>query len=236
MTAPRATPDEPDEPRLEVRAADVLAALATFAGSTAVVAYGMGPNASFAVFLGLHLAVLTVPSVYLCFRAYARRELTMPALLVITTAAGGPVGALGCAALALAFRLRRPAASRLQAWYDYISGVVARGRVTQIYDELAAGRLPTDRTAAVPRFQPIMQEASVDEQQLVLGVIGRRYHADFRPVLRRALRDKNGFIRAQAAAVASRLDLAEKSLLWSAGTPERPDARAAGSDDDDHAR
>ena len=48
----------------------------------------------------------------------------------------------------------------------------------------------------------------------MLGVIGRRYHADFRPVLRKALRNRNGFIRAQAAAVASHLNADEKSRLW----------------------
>jgi hypothetical protein len=51
------------------------------------------------------------------------------------------------------------------------------------------------------------------EQQRVLGVIGRRYHADFRLGLARALRNKNGFIRAQAAAVVSRLTIDEKNRL-----------------------
>ena len=44
--------------------------------------------------------------------------------------------------------------------------------------------------------------------------------------LRDALRNKNSFIRAQAAAVASRLDAEEKNKLWSsaspAGTPDAP--------------
>jgi hypothetical protein len=37
-------------------------------------------------------------------------------------------------------------------------------------------------------------------------------------VLRKALRNKDGFIRAQAAAVASRLDIEEKNRLWSSGS------------------
>jgi hypothetical protein len=36
-------------------------------------------------------------------------------------------------------------------------------------------------------------------------------------VLRKALRNSNGFIRAQAAAVASGLDADEKRQLWSTG-------------------
>ena len=95
--------------------------------------------------------------------------------------------------------------------------------MTRIYDELISGRLPSDPAAKVPRFQPILHGASLDEQQRVLGVVGRRYHPDFRAALRNALRNRNGFIRAQAAAVASRLDIDEKNRLWSAAkTPERP--------------
>jgi len=123
----------------------------------------------------------------------------------------------------LALWCRRPSAARLQDWYDYIAGVVARSRLTRIYDELASGRLPSDPAAAVPRFGPLLQTASIEEQQRVLGVIGRRYHADFRAALRKAMRNKNGFIRAQAAAVASRLSAEEKIRLWS---PDKPAERA----------
>ena len=66
-----------------------------------------------------------------------------------------------------------------QYWYDYIAGVVARTGATRIHDELVSGRLPRDPAAKVPRFGPILQNASIEEQQRVLGVIGRRYHARF---------------------------------------------------------
>ena len=117
--------------------------------------------------------------------------------------------------MALALRRQHPSPLRLQDWYDYIAGVVARGRLSRIHEELASGRLPSDPAAEVPRFRPILHGRSIEEQQRVLGVIGRRYHPDFRPALRKALRNKDGFIRAQAAAVASRLDMAEKNQLWS---------------------
>jgi len=57
----------------------------------------------------------------------------------------------------------------------------------------------------------------------VLSAIGRRYHSDFRVALRQALRNKNGFIRAQAAAVASGLDSEEKKSLWSGAPKEARD-------------
>jgi hypothetical protein len=86
----------------------------------------------------------------------------------------------------------------------------------------------------VPRFRPILHGQSVDEQQRILAVMGRRYHPAFRPALRNALRNKNGFIRAQAAAVAARLDVDEKKQLWStsgagneAAPAKAPDTLAA---------
>jgi hypothetical protein len=212
-----------DEAGLEVGLADVLIALVTFAASLAVLIYGMSANARFEDALLLHLAVLVAPALFWTVRAWHNGELTVPVLLTVATFAAGPVGALGCAGMALALWCQRPSPTRLQGWYDYIAGVVARSRLTRIYDELISGRLPHDPAAEVPRFRPILHGASIEEQQEVLGVLGRRYHPDFRPVLRNALRHKNGFIRAQAAAVASRLDIDEKNRLWSTAVPREAD-------------
>jgi hypothetical protein len=212
LAAPRL--DQPGLGELDLAPADVLIALVTSAASLAVLVYGMSAGASAPIFIVLHLAVLIIPAVFLRMRVRGNGELTVPVLLLVATFAAGPVGALGCAVMALALWYQNPSPARLQHWYDYIAGVVARPRLTRIYDELASGRLPSDPAAKVPRFGPILEGASVEEQQRVLGVIGRRYHTDFRPVLRKALRNRNGFIRAQAAAVASGLDAGEKSRLW----------------------
>ncbi len=157
---------------------------------------------------------LSIPAWLLRQQALRGGDLTIPLLLVIATAATGPIGAVGCALMAMLLWFRQPKPSRLQDWYDYISGVVERGRVTDLYDELISGRLPPDQATVVPRFNPILQDTSLEDQQRVLGVIGRRYHPDFRPTLRKAMRHKNGFIRAQAAAIASRLSPDEKARLW----------------------
>jgi hypothetical protein len=160
-----------------------------------------------------------VPGIFLAMRLRRNGELTIPVLLLVTSFACGPLGGLGCAFVALALWRGRPSPSRLRYWYEYIAGVAARDRIVCIYEELSSGRLPSDSASQVPRFRPILHYASTEEQQRVLGVIGRRYHADFRPALRDALRNKNGFIRAQAAAVASRLDIEEKTRLWSTAQP-----------------
>jgi hypothetical protein len=215
-----AQPDWSAAAPIAVRPADLLAALATFALSCAVLAYAMSHESVLALVLLLHLAVLALPAWMLWRSVQAGRDLTVRALLLITTAVAGPIGALGSLLLALALWRHAPRPWRLQHWYDYISGVVARRRVARLYDELISGRLPPDPAAAVPRFNPILHDTSLEDQQRVLAVIGRRYHPDFRATLRRAMRHKNGFIRAQAAAIASRLSPEERARLWSVSPQE----------------
>jgi len=204
---------------LDVRPGDALAASTTFAASLAVLAYGLSSRVSFPIFLLLYFAVLLIPIWTLARRVKRNGDLTAPVLLLIATAASGPIGAIGCAFMALAMWYRRPTPWRLQHWYDYISGVVVRRRLAHLYGELVSGRLPHDPTAEVPHFNPILRDTSLEDQQRVLAVIGRRYHRDFRPALRLAMRHKNGFIRAQAAAIASRLPADEKAALWAATKP-----------------
>jgi hypothetical protein len=199
---------------LHTGAGDVLISLLTGSMSLAALFVTIAAAAGWPVIIGLHLAVLLVPVEFFRIRSRRQGELTIPVLLLLATFASGPVGAFGCACVAFAVWARPPAPMRLRAWYDYIAGIVERDRIVRIYEELNSGRLPSDPAAAVPRFRPILRGLSTEEQQRVLGVIGRRYHADFRMVLRDALRNKNGFIRAQAAAVASRLDSEEKARLW----------------------
>jgi hypothetical protein len=113
----------------------------------------------------------------------------------------------------------------LQYWYDYISGVDERSPAEEAYTELASERLPNDFSAPVHRFDPILSGTSLAQQQRVLGVIGRNYHPDFHASLKKALRNRNILIRAQAAAIASLLAPEEKTRLWrpalvEAETPE----------------
>ena len=190
---------------LHAGASDVLISLLTGILDLAVLFFSVTAAAGWTLIVALHFAVLLVPVEFCRIRSRRQGDLTIPVLLLLATFASGPVGAFGCACLAFAVWVRRPSPLRLRAWYDYIAGIVERDRIVRIYEELSSGRLPSDPAAAVPRFRPILRGLSTEEQQRVLGVIGRRYHADFRLVLREALRNKNGFIRAQAAAVASSL-------------------------------
>lgn len=222
----------PTQPVLAAGARDVAACLFFFSASAPVLAFAMSSRASFPAVIALHIATLIVPVTFLILQLRRNAELTIAVLLLVTSFASGPLGGLGCACMALISSRRRPAAARLQNWYEYITGVVARDRVVRLYEELTSNRLHSDPAAQVPRFRPILHGASMEEQQRVLGVIGRRYHPDFRAALRDALRNKNGFIRAQAAAVASRLRLEEKKSLWTGALPRGANDAASSKNDE----
>jgi hypothetical protein len=205
-------------PALDVISQDISISFLSFVASLALLAFAVR-LASAPAFIALYAASLVIPGIFLIERLREKGDITIPVLLLLTTIGCGPLGGLGCAFMARSLRRRRPSPARLQSWYAYIAGVVARDRSARIYEELTSGRLPRDPAAEIPRFRPILSGGSTDAQQRVLSAIGRRYHSDFRMALRQALRNKNGFIRAQAAAVASRLDSEEKKSLWS-GTPK----------------
>jgi hypothetical protein len=211
---------------LELTMADIYVALATFVPSLAVLWCAISGIVPISVAMLLHLEVLGIPAVFLLKRVRVKGDLSIPTLLLVATAASGPIGAAGCAGAAFALWYQRPSPRRLQDWYDYISGAVERGQLTQMHGMLTAGRLPLDAGAEVPRFSPILAGSSIDDQQRVLGVVGRRYHDDFRAILKRALRNRNGLIRAQAAAIASRLGHEEKTRLWASETQPSHTSRA----------
>jgi hypothetical protein len=216
----------PWDSTITVTATDITLSLCTLAASVGGLLFSMiSPFAVFFDLLDLAVATAAVPVAFLIARLHRGGDLTMPVLLAVTSLAAGPIGALGCAYLASRLRRERPMPSRLRSWYAYIAGIVARERIVHLHEDLSSGRLPHDPLAEVPRFRPILHGGSTDDQQRVLGVLGRRYHADFRLVLRDALRNKNSFIRAQAAAVATRLDAQEKNAVWSSGpVAETPDS------------
>jgi hypothetical protein len=203
---------------LVVNSRDIAVSLMTCVLSLAIAAGVIVGKIGIVTAVLLQLGVVALLVLFLIYSARCGRELTVATLLAVGTFVGGPIGAVGGTIVAFALWRQRPAASRLRDWYDTITGIVAREQSARIRDDVVLGRLPADPAASVDRLGLVLSGHSMADQQRVVGVIGRQYHPDLRPLLRRALRNPNAMIRAQAAAVASRLDLAEKNHLWASKT------------------
>lgn len=182
----------------------------------------VGGLAGFGGIIGLHLAVLACLGWHLRARQRAGRD-TVPALVaLLTTAAVGPLGALGAAGLALASGRGRGRNALLEAWYERISLSVAVDPVTRFCDDVASGRTIDLGAPAPVSFPSAIANGSLAERQAILGLIARQFHPDYLPALKLALLSPEPVIRVQAAAVAAhirpRLSALFKETLAAAAT------------------
>jgi hypothetical protein len=197
---------------LVVHAVDFFVSALTFSVSVAVASAALRTSIAGAALL--HALTICIPAAWLALRRRRRGDLTIPILLLVAVAVSGPLGAGGCAAMTLVLWTRRLDPARLSDWYDYIAGVSRRSPAEEAYGDLVSGRLALDVSAPVHRFNPILSGSSLVQQQRVLGAIGRNYHPEFHGSLKKALRNRNILIRAQAAAIASLLPPEDKTRLW----------------------
>jgi hypothetical protein len=215
---------------LAVHAGDFFVAALTFALGV-VVASAALRGIPVAVVALLHALTILVPAAWLVRRRRRSGDLTIPILLLVAVLVSGPLGAGGCAAMTLVLWTRRLDPARLADWYDYIAGVSRRSPAEEAYGDLVSGRLALDVSAPVHRFNPILSGSSLIQQQRVLGAIGRKYHPEFHGSLKKALRNRNILIRAQAAAIASLLGPEDKTRLWQpAALADRPRRLTHGSE------
>jgi hypothetical protein len=135
----------------------------------------------------------------------AGRDCTPPLLGLIASAAIGPPGAIGAAVLSEVL-FRNPAdGGLLAAWYDRISLATASDPVARLCDDVGVGRTVRSADPAPASYAAIIERGPLSERHAVLGLIARRFHPDYLPVLRRALLSPEPAIRVQAAAVAAHL-------------------------------
>jgi hypothetical protein len=185
----------------------VFVALAVLLAELAILA---GVNAGWlAPLVGLLLHAAIVAFSIVCVKDAVRRNVdTGPSvLLAVATAVVGPLGALGCVIMGWLVSLGRESPDLLQAWYKRISLSTETDPVTRLSDTVAIGR-SLDLASPLPSsFATVLQHGSIADQQRVLGLIARKFHPDYLPVLKLALAHEAPVVRVQAAAVAAHVRL-----------------------------
>lgn len=177
----------------------VVAGLSALAYALAINVWGFNLWA-----LGLVHVTTLAAAAFVLRDATQRGNDASPAMLAVL--AGVAIGPLGIAGAALSSLIPiRANKQLLDQWYERISQATSVDPVTRLSDDVSVGRAVNLQGAMPSSFLATMETGSLIERQTALGIIARRFHSDYIPVLQSALRSEEPAIRVQAAAVAARV-------------------------------
>ena len=125
----------------------------------------------------------------------------------------GPLGAAGHLLLTALLRFHTQQNDLLTQWHAKLAGAKQRDSYQVLFQSIASGRAIGCTTSPTRNFADLAVHGGVEEKQKMLGLIAVKYHPDFLPVLKLALRDREPVVRVQAAAAFSKLRLKFKSQL-----------------------
>jgi polysaccharide biosynthesis protein PelE len=148
-------------------------------------------------------------------------------LLVISTAAMGPFGALGAglgAALRYLFALR---ATPFEGWYATLFPTLEISPTRALYERIALRGGGPDARSSVAPFSDVMALGTFQQKQAVITMIADEFRPSFAPALRSALNDAEPAIRVQAATASARIEnrFLEQAITLEerrAATPDEP--------------
>lgn len=151
----------------------------------------------------VHLATLAALAILVLSDVRHHRDPSLSLLAFLTSVAVGPLGPAGTALLSLAQRGRSQPPPLLAEWYERISMSTAVDPVARLSDDVSVGRSINLNGVKPASFPVVIEAGTLAERQAVLGLIARRFHPDYLPVLQSALKSPEPVIRVQAAAVAA---------------------------------
>jgi hypothetical protein len=150
-------------------------------------------------------------------------------LLVLTTAACGPLGPLGVGLAMLHERRRAVHARSLEAWHETLFPPTGPDQQAELWRRI--GQRASDRPAdqRVTPFLDVLTFGSVQQRQAVVGIIAMQFKPAFAAALKLALRDPHNVVRVQAATAIARLEheFLERTVSLEAAVSRAPqDAEA----------
>lgn len=156
-------------------------------------------------------------------------DVSARALTILTALVGGPAGALMLTVALLLWRRQRTRPELLAAWYDRIALAGDIDGVTRLADTVAMGRAILTSKQPPRPFADVMRTGSLADRQAALGLIARRFSPDYAPALQAALVTGEPMVRVQAAAVATRVRAGLKSEVRAAIKDAQGFSRADGA-------
>ncbi|HRD77812.1 MAG TPA: hypothetical protein PK264_18055, partial [Hyphomicrobiaceae bacterium] len=181
-------------------------ALMIAAGEAVALAMALASGASFVHVLAIHAVATVALAIWCTFTWRGGGDVAIPVMAFLISLVAGPLGALGAGALAWIGRPTGADQPRLLAgWYARIANSITTDPVSQLCEHVAVGRAVDLSEEPPTSFLHTMSSGPLVERQTVLGIVARKFHFDYLPVLRAALDNPEPVIRVQAAAVAARV-------------------------------
>lgn len=179
-------------------------ATAFLVADAALIAWGLAQGWPAAGVVGAHLAAAG-PAGFALLRSSWGADRYV-ALLVLTTAALGPLGPAGVLLAMALERVHARSAVSIEQWHEMLFPPMvadAKGDLWRRVGKRASDRPPDPR---VTPFQDVLAFGSVQQRQAVVAIIAQQFRPAFAPALKAALRDEHNVIRVQAATVIARLE------------------------------
>jgi hypothetical protein len=150
---------------------------------------------------------------------------TFVVLYLVSVAALGPAGVIGCAWLKLVSLVPLRSAESDEAWYERMLPQVRFDPARRLF-ELVAWRGPTSSgDSTVASFVDVLELGTVEQKRAVVTRVADHFRPEFAETLRRALNDPEPAIRVQAATAAARVEnqFLERSVELEAARTARPE-------------
>ena len=127
-------------------------------------------------------------------------------VFLVSTAALGPIGAVGGLLTALLLRAWGAHTPRIDLWLPVASGEDKAAHWNRLVRRLSRQPDDGEATSRVAPFADVMARGSIDQKQVVIALIANRFKPSYAPVLRGALSDTDPSVRVLAAAAAARIE------------------------------
>jgi polysaccharide biosynthesis protein PelE len=216
------------EERKFANAAQAAAIAAAAALAECIVAYfWLAGRITPSLALTAHTGVSLVVALWTGFAPNARKDPRLPLLTAISTAALGPLGAVGSLLTLLLARRYMRRALAFDEWYRSLLPDTSEAENSRILNQATARE--GSENEALASFADVLSFGSLSQKQDLIALIGRHFQPAFGAVLKRALSDDHSAIRVQAATAMSRIEnsLLERTIELTSQVRANPNNTAA---------
>jgi len=179
-------------------------AMAVFAAECFVTRGFLMPATPLWAPLGAHVAIVSALCLWGRYSPGMRADVRIPMLLIVGTAALGPVGAAGTIITMLLARILMRNAKPFEEWYRTLFPESADEAGGELLNQAALADL--DNPAGLAPFAEVLEFGSFQQKQAMITLINGSFRPAFGSILKRALTDPNNAIRVQAATAMNRIE------------------------------